>query len=46
MLCHREAVREGERQHRFKHLLDAMEQDKPDKKGADLEYVSDGSISS
>ena len=46
MLYHSEAVREGERQHRFKHLLDAMEQDKPDKKGADLEYVSDGSISS
>ena len=46
LLCHKELSQASERQHRFRHLLDAMEKDNPDKKGVALEYVSDGQISS
>ncbi len=45
-LAHTEEAREQETQHRFRHLLDAMQTDDGDKKGVDLEYVSDGSIPS
>lgn len=46
LICHREEQEEERRQHRFRHLLDAMEKDQTEKKGVDLEYVSDGSVSS
>ena len=46
LICHREEQEEERQQHRFRHLLDAMEKDQTEKKGVDLEYVSDGSVSS
>lgn len=46
LLTHREEQAEEEKEHRFRHLLDAMEKDQTDKKGVDLEYVQDGSVSS
>ena len=46
MLSHTDAALEEEETHRFRHLLDAMENDQSEKKGVDLEYVQDGPVSS